>query len=47
MIEFWNVLVAWLAGLIAGLAIHSAYLHSKKRRELPPFPWDHDEEPNT
>jgi hypothetical protein len=44
MIEFWNVLVAWLAGLIAGLAIHSAYLHSKRHGEVRPLPWDHDEE---
>ena len=46
MIEFWNVVVAWIAGLVAGLAIHSAYLHSKRRGELQPLPWNHDEEEN-
>ena len=34
MIEFLNVLFALVAGLIAGAAIHSAYLHSKIRGEL-------------
>ena len=41
MIEFLNVLCALAAGLIAGAAIHSAYVHSKERGELPAFPWDH------
>lgn len=44
MIEFWNVIIAWIAGIIAGLAIHSAYLHSKKRKELGDHPWNHDDE---
>jgi hypothetical protein len=34
MIEFWNVVAAFICGLIAGAAVHSAYLHSKKRKEL-------------
>jgi hypothetical protein len=34
MIEFFNVLAAFLAGLVFGMALHSAYLHSKKRGEL-------------
>lgn len=34
MIEFYNVLVALIAGLVAGAALHSAWLHSKKRREF-------------
>lgn len=34
MIEFWNVVVAFIVGLIGGAAIHSAWLHSKKREEL-------------
>jgi len=44
MIEFWNVIVAALAGFILGLAVHSAYLHSKKRGELGRMPWNHGEE---
>jgi len=44
MMEFWNVVVAAFAGFILGLAVHSAYVHSKKRGELEPMPWDHDEE---
>lgn len=43
MIEFWNVVIAWIAGIITGLAIHSAYLHSKRLGELPPQPWNHEE----
>jgi hypothetical protein len=34
MIEFWNVIAAFISGLVAGMAIHSAYLHSRKRKEL-------------
>lgn len=34
MIEFWNVIIAFIVGLIGGAAIHSAYLHSKSRGEL-------------
>jgi len=34
VIEFWNVIAALIAGMIAGAAIHSAWLHSKKRKEL-------------
>ena len=41
MIEFLNVLFALAAGLIAGAALHSAYVHSKNRGELPVYPWDH------
>lgn len=41
MIEFLNVLCALAAGLIAGAALHSAYVHSKSRGELPEYPWDH------
>lgn len=36
MIEFWNTVFAFLAGLVAGLAIHSAFRHSQDRGELPP-----------
>ena len=43
MFEFLNVLCALAAGLVAGAAIHSAYVHSKRRRSLPEFPWDHFE----
>ena len=41
MIEFLNVLFALAAGLIAGAALHSAYVHSKNRGELPKLPLDH------
>ncbi len=41
MIEFWNVVFAALAAFILGLAVHSAYVHSKKRGELGRMPWDH------
>ncbi len=41
MIEFLNVIIAALAGFVLGLAVHSAYVHSKKRGELGPMPWDH------
>ena len=34
MIELWNVVIAFIVGLICGAAIHSAYLHSKKRSEF-------------
>lgn len=34
MIEFWNVVIALVAGLIAGVALHSAWLHSKERKEF-------------
>lgn len=34
MIELFNVLVIFVAGLIAGAAVHSAWLHSKKRKEI-------------
>jgi len=34
MIEFWNVILIFVAGLIAGAVIHSAWLHSKSRGEL-------------
>ena len=44
MIEFWNVVVAAIAGFILGLAVHSAYVHSKRRGEIGPMPWDHSEE---
>ncbi|MBS7629828.1 hypothetical protein KEJ23_07710 [Candidatus Bathyarchaeota archaeon] len=43
MTEFWNVVIAWIAGIITGLAIHSAYLHSKRRGEIPTLPWNHEE----
>lgn len=43
MNEFLNVLLALAVGLIAGAALHSAYVHSKNRGELPVFPWDHCE----
>ena len=42
MIEFWNVVIAVVAGVIVGAAIHSAYVHCKERGDLQPFPWDHD-----
>ena len=44
MIEFLNVVTVLLAGLVAGAALHSAYVHSKRRGELPDHSWDHDEE---
>ena len=44
MIEFINVVVAAISGFILGLAVHSAYLHGKKRGELRPMPWDHEED---
>ena len=44
VIEFLNVLAALLAGLVAGAALHSAYVHSRKRGEFRPFPWDHEED---
>ena len=44
VIEFLNVLVALLVGLVAGAVIHSAYVHSKKMGELRSFPWDHEED---
>jgi len=34
LIEFWNVVIAFICGLVAGAAIHSAWLHSKKRGEF-------------
>jgi len=34
MIEFVKVVVAAMAGFILGLAVHSAYLHSRKRGEM-------------
>lgn len=34
MIEFWNVVIAFVVGLIGGAAIHSAWLHSKQRKEF-------------
>ena len=34
MIEFWNVIAAFISGLVAGAAIHSAWLHSKNRGEF-------------
>ena len=34
MSEFWNVVIALVTGLIAGAAIHSAWLHSKEQREF-------------
>jgi len=34
MIEFWNVVIASVAGGIIGAAIHSAWLHSKQRGEF-------------
>ncbi len=43
MIEFWNVVAAAIAGFILGLAVHSAYVHSKKRGELGRMPWDYGE----
>jgi len=44
VIEFLNVLFALLAGVVAGAALHSAYVHSKSRKELPELPWNHCEE---
>ncbi len=38
MIEFWNVLVALVVGLVGGAALHSAWLHSKEREEFEPKP---------
>lgn len=43
MIEFLNVLIALIAGLIGGAALHSAYLHSKKRGSIGKMPWNHKE----
>ena len=43
MIEFFNVIVAAVTGFILGLAVHSAYLHSEKRREIRRMPWNHEE----
>ena len=34
MIEFWNVVVGVIAAFIAGLAVHSAWAHSRKREEI-------------
>ena len=34
MIEFWNVVIGLIVGLIGGAAVHSAWLHSRKRGEL-------------
>lgn len=31
MIEFWNVLIAAIAGAIIGAVLHSAWLHSRER----------------
>jgi len=42
--ELWNVLAALVAGLVAGAVLHSAYVHSKRRGELPDHPWDHEED---
>lgn len=28
MIEFWNVVAAFVAGVVVGLALHSAWRHS-------------------
>jgi len=34
MIEFWNVVIALIVGFIGGAAVHSAWLHSKERKEF-------------
>jgi len=33
MPEFWNVLVIFLAGIVAGMALHSAWLHTYRKRD--------------
>jgi hypothetical protein len=42
MIDLLNFIVGVVCAFILGLATHSIYLHSKKRKELPPLPWDHE-----
>lgn len=34
MIEFWNVVIGMIVSFIAGMVVHSAWLHSKKRKEF-------------
>ena len=34
MIEFWNVVVATICAFILGMAVHSGYAHSRKRKEI-------------
>jgi len=34
MVEFINVIVAAVCGFILGMAVHSAWLHSKEQKEL-------------
>jgi len=41
LIDLLNFIVSAICAFILGLATHSIYLHSKKRKELPPLPWDH------
>jgi len=43
MIELVNVVMATVASFILGLTVHSVHLHSKKRREIKPMPWNHEE----
>ncbi len=33
MIEFWNVVITAICSFIVGMAVHSAWLHSKNREE--------------
>jgi len=42
VIELINVLVAAVAGFVLGLTVHSAYLHSKKHKNIQ-LPWNHGE----
>lgn len=34
VIELFNVIITFICGLIAGAAIHSAWLHSKNRKRV-------------
>jgi len=34
MIEFWNVIVALIAGFVSGLVVHSAYETGWKKSEI-------------
>jgi len=43
MIEFVNVVVAAVAGFVLGLAVHSAYLHSRKRGGIGRASWNRGE----
>jgi hypothetical protein len=43
MIDLLNFIVGVVCAFVLGLATHSIYLHSKKRKELSSLPWDHIE----